>query len=158
MILLTDRIIDGIDQTSLLLNGDTYSRRDYVFVYTGDILAATVKGRFKRRWVGELPGLSGAAFYDLYNDPREVMPKMLPGFTTKPMFDIMVSRHNLWTKKYPHTPHVRGMPLKGLENPRDAVIKAGEFRINPEDLPFDLQEFLKYELPYDPSMENWGSQ
>lgn len=91
----TDRIIDGIDQSSLLFNGDTYSRRDFVFVYTGNVLAATVKGRFKRRWVGELPGLSGAAFYDLYNDPREVMPKMLPGFTTKPMFDLMVSRHNL---------------------------------------------------------------
>ncbi len=153
-----DRIIDGIDQTSLLLNGDTYSRRDYVFVYTGNILAATVKGRFKRRWVGELPGLSGAAFYDLYNDPREVMPAMLPGFTTKPMFDIMVERHNLWTRKYPHTPHVRGLPLTGLENPRPAVKRAGEFRINVDDLPFDPAEFLENELlPYDPAMESWGS-
>ena len=44
----TDRIIDGIDQASLFLNGDTHSRRDYVFVYTGNILAASVKGRFKR--------------------------------------------------------------------------------------------------------------
>jgi arylsulfatase len=152
----TDRIIDGLDQTSLLLNGDGFSRRDYVFVYTGDILAATVKGRFKRRWVGELPGLSGAAFYDLYNDPREVMPKMLPGFTTKSMFDIMVARHNLWIRKYPNTKHARGMPLTGLENPRPAVIKAGEFRIKAEDLPFDPKEFLDYELPYDPAMENWG--
>ncbi len=141
----TDRIIDGIDQTSLLLNGDTYSRRDYVHIYTGDILAAQVKGRFKRHWVGELPGLSGAAFYDLYNDPREVMPKMLPGFTTKPMFDMMRARHELWTRKYPHTKHVRGMPLKGLENPRPAVIRAGEFRIDPKDLPFDPMEVLDYE-------------
>lgn len=153
----TDRIIDGIDQTSLLLNGDSFSRRDYVFVYTGDILAATVKGRFKRRWVGELPGLSGAAFYDLYNDPREVMPKMLPGFTTKTMFDIMVARHNLWERKFPNTQHVRGMPLTGLENPRPAVQKASQFRIDLKDLPFDPTEFLKYDLPYDPSMENWGS-
>ncbi len=153
----TDRIIDGIDQTSLLLNGDSFSRRDYVFVYTGDIMAATVKGRFKRRWVGELPGLSGAAFYDLYNDPREVMPKMLPGFTTKTMFDIMVARHNLWERKFPNEKHVRGMPLTGLENPRPAVQKASQFRIDPKDLPFDPVEFLKYDLPYDPSMENWGS-
>ena len=152
----TDRIIDGIDQTSLLFNGDTYSRRDYVHIYTGDILAAQVKGRFKRHWVGELPGLSGAAFYDLYNDPREVMPKMLPGFSTKPMFDIMMARHQLWIKKYPHTAHVRGMPLTGLENPRPAVKKAGEFRIDPKDLPFDPMEFLDYELPYNPAMENWG--
>ena len=153
----TDRIIDGIDQTSLFFNGDTHSRRDYVHIYTGDILAAQVKGRFKRHWVGELPGLSGAAFYDLYNDPREVNGKMLPGFTTKPMFDIMMARHNLWIRKYPHTAHVRGMPLKGLENPRPAVKKASEFRINPKDLPFDPMEFLNYELPYDPTMENWGS-
>ncbi|MDX2493647.1 MAG: sulfatase-like hydrolase/transferase [Desulfuromusa sp.] len=153
----TDRIIDGIDQTSLLLNGDTNSRRDYVYIYTGNILAAQVKGRFKRHWVGELPGLSGASFYDLYNDPREVTPKMLPGFTTKTMFDIMRARHELFTRKYPNEKHARGMPLKGLENPRPEVIKAGEFRFNPKDLPFDPKEFLDYELPYDPSMENWGS-
>ena len=53
----TDRIIDGLDQTSLLLNGDGYGRRDYVHIYTGPLYAATVKGRFKRHWVGELPGL-----------------------------------------------------------------------------------------------------
>jgi arylsulfatase len=40
----TDRIIDGLDQTALFLKGDTFSRRDYVFIYTGNILAATVKG------------------------------------------------------------------------------------------------------------------
>ena len=55
----TDRIIDGIDQTALFLKDDTFSRRDYVFIYTGNILAATVKGRYKRAWVGEKPGLSG---------------------------------------------------------------------------------------------------
>jgi arylsulfatase A-like enzyme len=153
----TDRIIDGIDQTALLLNGDTHSRRDYVFVYTGNILAATVKSRFKRRWVGELPGLSGAAFYDLYNDPREVMPQMLPGFTTKTMFDIMVARHNLWKRKYPDTKHVNGLPLTGLENPRPAIQKASQPRINAEDLPFDPREFLDFDLPYDSSMEDWGA-
>jgi arylsulfatase len=153
----TDRIIDGVDQTALLLKGDTNSRRDYVFVYTGDILAATVKSRFKRRWVGELPGLSGAAFFDLYNDPREIMPKMLPGFTTKTMFDVMVARHNLWIQKYPNSKHPRGMPLTGLENPRPAVQKASQPRINAEDLPFDPNEFLTFEFPYDPAMEYWGA-
>jgi arylsulfatase len=153
----TDRIVDGVDQTSLLINGDTYSRRDHVFIYTGNILAATVKGRFKRRWIGELPGLSGAAFYDLYNDPREVNPKMLPGFTTKPMFDIMVARHELWKRKYPDTKHVRGMPLTGLENPRKAVAEASKPRMNLEDLPFDPRDFIDFELPYDAGMADWGS-
>lgn len=154
----TDRIIDGINQTSLLLNGDTYSRRDYVHIYTGDILAAQVKGRFKRHWIGELPGLSGAAFYDLYNDPREVMGKMLPGFTAKTMFDVMRARHELMTRKYPNTKHPRGMPLTGLENPRPAVKKASEFRFKEGDLPFEPKEFLEYELPYDPAMESWGTR
>ncbi len=153
----TDRIIDGVNQTTLLFNGDTHGRRDYVNIYTGNTLAAQVKGRFKRRWVGELPGLSGAAFYDLYNDPREVQPKMLPGFSTKPMFDVMKDRHNVWIKQYPHTKHVRGLPLTGLENPRPAVQKAGKLRMNMEDLPFDPKELLKHDLPYDASMENWGA-
>ena len=153
----TDRIIDGIDQTALLLNGDTHSRRDAVHIYTGDVLGATVKGRFKRRWLGGLPGLSGAEFYDLYNDPREVHPAMLPGFTTKPMFDHMYARHMIWKKKYPDTKHVRGMPLTGLENPRPAVIKASLPRINKKDLPFDPHEVINFEMPYDASMEKWGS-
>ncbi|MEP2532019.1 sulfatase-like hydrolase/transferase [Shimia sp.] len=46
----TDRVIDGIDQTSLFMNGDGYSRRDYVMIYQGPVLAAGVKGRFKRDW------------------------------------------------------------------------------------------------------------
>ena len=44
----TDRVIDGLDQTALLLNGETHGRRDYVFIYTGNQLGATVKGNFKQ--------------------------------------------------------------------------------------------------------------
>ena len=61
----TDRIIDGVDQSTLLLEGDTHSRRDYVHIYTGPILAASVKGRYKKHWAGAKPGLSGPEFYDL---------------------------------------------------------------------------------------------
>ena len=101
----TDRVIDGIDQTSLLMNGDTFSRRDYVFVYTGPILAATIKSRYKRVLDrGADPGLTGAAFVDLYTDPREANGKMLPMFPAKGMFNMMKSRHELWIKKYPNSP------------------------------------------------------
>ena len=51
----------GSTKHALFLKGDTFSRRDYVFIYTGNVLAATVKGRYKRVWVDENPGLSGAA-------------------------------------------------------------------------------------------------
>ncbi len=43
----TDRIIDGIDQTSLMLNGDTHGRRDYVFLYNINKLEAVVKEQYK---------------------------------------------------------------------------------------------------------------
>ena len=57
-----DRIVDGIDQTALLLKGDTKGRRDYVFIYAGPMLGATVKGNYKRHWIspdptGELSGI-----------------------------------------------------------------------------------------------------
>jgi arylsulfatase len=153
----TDRIIDGLDQTSLLLNGDSFGRRDYVFIYTGNILAATVKGRFKRHWVGELPGLSGASFFDLYNDPREVNGKMLPGFTTKGMFMSMKVRHELWKQKYPDVEMTRDFPFKGLENPSPAVDAASKPRIDPDKLPFDPREFIKALPGWEQTEELWGS-
>jgi arylsulfatase len=68
----TDRVIDGIDQTAMLLEGDGNSRRDYYHIYTGPLHAATIKQQFKRVWLGDHPGLVGAAFFDLYQDPREI--------------------------------------------------------------------------------------
>jgi arylsulfatase len=139
----TDRIIDGINQTALFLKGDTFSRRDYVFIYTGNILAATVKGRYKRHWVGEKPGLSGAAFFDLYTDPREENGKLVPMLSAKGMFDLMKTRHQLWMQKYPNTPEARGFPFTGLENPRPAINAASQPRVNVSRLPFDPREVIK---------------
>ena len=42
-----DRIIDGIDQTALLMNGDTHSRRDYVFIYAGPNLGRNGEGQLQ---------------------------------------------------------------------------------------------------------------
>jgi hypothetical protein len=138
-----DRIIDGIDQTSLFLKGDTFSRRDYVFIYTGNVLAATVKGRYKRVWVGEKPGLSGAAFFDLYTDPREENGKMLPMFPAKGMFNIMRTRHQIWMLKYPNTGEGRAFPLTGIENARPETKAASQPRMDISKLPFDPYQFIK---------------
>jgi len=152
----TDRIIDGIDQTSLLLNGNSYSRRDYVHIYTGPIYAATVKGRFKRHWVGESPGLSGASFFDLYNDPREVQPKMLPMFPTKGMFSTMRARHEIWKEEYPDSKEARGLPFTGIENARPETIEASQPRFNKDEVPFDVEKVMKKSQEWENFDVNWG--
>ncbi|MEO1091350.1 MAG: sulfatase-like hydrolase/transferase [Pseudomonadota bacterium] len=152
-----DRIIDGVDQTSLLLNGDTYSRRDYVTIYTGPILAALVKGRYKRHLVGAQPGLSGPEFYDLYNDPREDGGQMLPMFPAKGMFNQMKLRHQLWATRYPNTGQNRDLPFLGLEDPRPEVAAAGQFRVAPDRLPFDPYQFLQLQPEWENIDRRWST-
>ena len=152
----TDRIIDGVDQTSLIFNGDTFSRRDYNFIYTGNILAALVKGRYKRHLVGALPGLSGPEFYDLYNDTREAQGKMLPMFPAKGMFNMMKVRHLMWKEKYPDKGQNRDFPLKGIENARPETIEATKPRIDPEKVPFDPREAIRRVPEWGNIDRNWG--
>ena len=137
----TDRVIDGVDQTSLLLNGDTFSRRDYVHIYTGTTYAATVKGRYKRHWGAG--GLTGAPLFDLYTDPREENGKLIPMLPAKGMFDLMKARHEVWMAKYPNTPEARDFPLQGIENARPETKALGQPRMNGKDLPFDPLEIIK---------------
>ena len=111
----TDRVIDGIDQTALFLNGDTNGRRDYVHIYTGPLLAATVKQQFKRHWVGDRPGLAGKGFYDLYRDPKEIQPMMAQFLWAWEPFDSMKARHQNLMEKYPNTPITRGKPFEGID-------------------------------------------
>jgi arylsulfatase len=151
-----DRIIDGIDQTALLLNGDTHSRRDFVTIYTGPILAALVKGRYKRHLIGAQPGLSGPEFYDLYNDPREASAQMLPMFGTKGMFNQMKLRHQTWAERFPNRGQNRDLPLQNIENARPEVQAAGQFRVDPDSLPFDPYEFLKQQPEWENIDRRWG--
>jgi arylsulfatase len=114
----TDRVIDGIDQTAVFLEGDGNSRRDYYHVYTGPIHAATIKQQYKRVWVGDHPGLVGANFYDLYLDPREMRPMMAQFLWAWGPFDMMKSRHSGQIVKYPFRPVNHGIPFGGIENLR----------------------------------------
>ena len=100
----TDRIIDGIDQTALLLKGDTHGRRDYNFIYQGPDLAATVKDQYKIHWTSNDPGQAKSgltAVFDLYNDHREVNAMVVGAFHMKEPFKRMRARHELWKKKFP---------------------------------------------------------
>lgn len=147
----TDRVIDGIDQTAVLLNGDTHGRRDYVHIYAGHTLAATVKGRYKRHWITNDPGAAtgiGAAFYDLYQDPQEKSPHLVPLIHTQGQFHRMRARHELMKKKYPDKPNAKGIPLTGLANARPETKGIEEMvKRNLQSLPFDAKEYIEMEIP-----------
>jgi len=111
----TDRVIDGIDQTPLLFNGDGHGRRDYVHIYQGPVLAAIVKQQYKRHFSGAAPGLAGKGFFDLYKDPREEHPLQAQFLWSWPAFDHIKANHEAQIKQYPHTEVARGVPYAGIE-------------------------------------------
>ena len=151
----TDRIIDGIDQTSLLFNGDTYGRRDYVFIYQGTTLAATVKDQYKIHWIQADPSQANSGLtsvIDLYNDHREVNPMVVQSFHMKEPFKRMKARHEAWIEKFPNREQKHGMAYTGISNARPATIEL----TNPpseliKNLPFPPNEFIEYyeKFPYD---------
>ena len=155
----TDRVIDGIDQTALLLNGDTHSRRDYTFTYAGPVLGAIVKGNYKRHMispdpVGEASGIP-AAFYFLPGDPREKMPVLTQMIHLKSPFNRMKLRHDLWKRKYPDSKEKHGIPWTGVSNASQEVKNLARPRIDASDLPFDPLEYVEHldQLPFDPAMD-----
>ncbi|MEH6472730.1 MAG: sulfatase-like hydrolase/transferase [Halopseudomonas sp.] len=145
----TDRVIDGVDQTSLFLNGDGFSRRDYVMIYQGPNLAAGVKGRFKRDWKSATPGLSKNEFYDLYTDPRERTGEMIEQFHVKSMFNRQRQRHEMWMDKYPNRPDATpGPALTGIDNVRPETEKIYTAPVDLNKLPFDPREVREHALPW----------
>ena len=156
------RIIDGLDQTALIFNGDTHSRRDYVFIYAGHELGATVKGRYKRHWIGAGEvAASGMpeAYYDLYQDPREENPQLVPLIHTQGQFNRMVARHYLFKKKYPDVDNAHGIPYTGLSNARPETRAIAErVKRNMKNIPFDLKEYLEFDIPGSDSVGDWGRQ
>ena len=134
-----------------LLQGDTHSRRDYVHIYAGHAIGATVKGRYKRHWIGSGEvAASGMpeAYFDLYQDPHELNPHLVPLLHTQGQFNRMRARHELFKKKYPDMPTAHGIPYTGLSNARPETVAIGE-RINREieAMPFDVKEFLDFDIP-----------
>lgn len=113
-----DRVIDGIDQTALLLEGEGNSRRDYVYVYEGPVLRSVVKQEFKMHLAA--PGQPGAAapVFNIYRDPREEHPLVGYSLWSGASFQDMVKRHQKTIAKYPHLPLGKGVPYEGIENLR----------------------------------------
>lgn len=113
-----DRVIDGIDQTALLLSGEHHGRRDYVYNYENDVLRSVVKQEFKMHLPA--PGMPGAAapMFNLLRDPREEHPQIGVALWAGASFQDMVARHMMTTAKYPHNKLGKGRPYSGIENLR----------------------------------------
>ncbi|MEM7075940.1 MAG: sulfatase-like hydrolase/transferase [Pseudomonadota bacterium] len=115
-----DRIIDGIDQTSLWLNGDTHGRRDYVFLYNINTLEAVVKEHIKLVIPGG--GIENAIladFYHLFRDPQEKYPVSTEiGAWGGAKMVRMIQRHIKRKDMYPDEGPGLGMPYEGIDNLR----------------------------------------
>ena len=155
----TDRIIDGIDQTALLMNGDTHGRRDYVFIYAGPQLGAIVKGNYKRHMispdpVGEASGIP-AAFYFLPADPREKTPMLVNLIHLKSPFNRMKLRHDIWKEKYPDSTEKHGVPWTGIANASPGLKAHTSPKMDRKQLPFDPLEYVEHldQLPFNPDMD-----
>jgi len=115
-----DRVIDGIDQTGILLLGETHGRRDYVHIYEGPALKSIVKNKYKMHLPPPGANPIAAQVFDLYRDPREERPaeSIKYGPWAGGQFAGMVKRHMAFKKKYPDRPATHAKPYEGIENLR----------------------------------------
>ncbi|MFT5711560.1 MAG: arylsulfatase A-like enzyme [Halioglobus sp.] len=92
-----DRIIDGVDQTSLLLNGEGYSRRDYMFHYKYSVFG-TGKGTHLKaiRWKNIKFYPNETDVYNIMRDPNERHSNRSNYlWAIEPMRQMMVKHENM---------------------------------------------------------------
>ena len=123
----TDRLIDGVDQSALMLKGETHGRRDHVFIYSGNSLKAVVKEQYKLNVPGPGENPIGAKFFDLYRDTREEYPLSTEiGAWGGQEFVRVIQRHMMRKQKYPDEGPARGRPYDGITNLRPETKAAVE--------------------------------
>ena len=116
----TDRVIDGLDQSSMLLLGDSHGRRDFVHIYEGHLLKAVVKNKYKMHVPPPGSNPIAASIFDLTRDPREERPldSIKYGPWAGGQFANMIMRHMAYKKLYPDWPLPHAVPYAGIENLR----------------------------------------
>jgi arylsulfatase len=115
-----DRLIDGLDQSGVLLLGEAHGRRDYVHIYEGTILKSVVKNKYKMHVPPPGSNPIGASIFDLYRDPREERPidSIKYGPWAGGQFANMVKRHMMTNMRYPDRGPTHAPPYEGIENIR----------------------------------------
>jgi arylsulfatase A-like enzyme len=98
-----DRVVDGIDQLPLLLNGEGNGRRNYVFHYSGKKLAAVRLDDHKLHIKdGSRGGLPNMEVYNIARDPAEKFGAMYSQLWAIVPFQRTIGAHMQLIKKYPH--------------------------------------------------------
>lgn len=99
----SDRVTDGIDQTSFLLNGEGFSRRNYMVHYSGPSIGAVRLGDYKAVMGGGVGGgLPQFETYNILRDPGEKYGAVYPYlWFIQPLNDLMRS-HAESIARFPH--------------------------------------------------------
>ncbi len=99
----SDRVVDGIDQLPLLLNGEGNGRRKHMFYYSGNDLKAIRMEDHKLVIVpGSKGGLPNYELYNLIRDPGEKYGAMYNHLWAIVPFQRMVGAHMKLIKEKPH--------------------------------------------------------
>ena len=105
-----DRVLDGVDQTALLLNGEGRGRRDYMFHYSGNNLAAVRMGDFKLHLgEGSTGGLPNFELYNIRRDPGEKFGQMYNHVWAVGPFQQLIGRHKALIQQFPHRSEKSGL-------------------------------------------------
>ena len=98
-----DRVIDGIDQLPLLLEGEGQGRREYLFHYSGKDLKAVRIGPHKLHITsGSQGGLANFEFYNITRDPGEKFDARMSGLWAIAPFQRVVGAHQRLIERHPH--------------------------------------------------------
>jgi arylsulfatase len=69
----------------------------------------------------------------------------------------MRARHELFKKKYPDVENAKGIPYTGLSNARpETKAIADRVKAVADSMPFDVEEYLKFDLPGSDNAGDWG--
>jgi len=97
-----NQVTDGVDQTALLMLGEGYSRRNYMFHYSGGEIGAIRYEDFKIHLKEGHGGLPGLDFYNVMRDPGEKYGQLYPGLFAVTPIQMYLRGHMQMIQKFPH--------------------------------------------------------